>query len=214
MNILYLPLEFNRFFSAKKFPYPLGIGMVDGFSRNRVKHLTIPVAYGDQPWLYRLKDLIGDRKFDQVWLEVVHSIIPEQLLDYLTTLAPIRVGFIVESLTIDPNEFVNNLQGTQRRIDNMKRKLPYLTHLIVTDERDLSVYDTPTMLGIASIPERFVRIPMTTTDKAIFYGTIYGERKEWIERLKDRLNINPYSPEEDSGIPYMFDKLFAYSKYK
>lgn len=213
MNILHLPLEFNRFFSAKKFPHPLGVGMVDGFDCNGVEHLTVPVMYGNQLWLHRLKDLVGDRKFDQVWLEVVHSIIPEQLLGYITTLAPVRVGFVVESLTIDPNEFVSNPRGTQRRVDNMEQKLPYLTHLVVTDERDLSAFDTPTMLGIASIPEKFIRVPMATADKGVFYGTIYGERERWIRRLKNRLNINPRSPEEDSGIPYMFDKLFAYSNY-
>jgi len=207
MKILYLPLEFNRFFSARKFPYPLGVGMIEGF-RN-IERTTIPATYHSDMWLEHTKDIIGDRTFDQVWLEVVHSQMSDQFLNWLTELAPIRVGFIVESLTIAKDEFVSNPTGTQRRVDNTYQKLPYLTHCVVTDERDLVACNMPTMLGIASIPYRLIKTPSGTADNAIFYGTLYGDRSNWIKNLENMLNINPPSAEDQTPFPQWFDNLFT-----
>jgi hypothetical protein len=207
MKILYLPLEFNRFFSARKFPYPLGCGMVEGFKN--IEHLTIPALYNTPIKKSTIASIIGDQKFDQVWLEVVHSQMSDDLLDWLTTIAPIRVGFVVESLTIDPKEFISNQLGTQRRVDNLNQKLPYLTHCVVTDERDLNTLEIPTMLGIASIPQRLVKTPSGTADDAIFYGTLYGDRGAQIKDLEHTLNINPPSAEDSTGLPRIFDDLFV-----
>jgi len=207
ISILYLPLEFNRYFSAKKFPYPLGIGMVEGFKD--VQHITIPATYHADMWLKHVKDIVGDNKFDQVWLEVVHSQMSDEFLNWLTTIASVRVGFIVESLTIAPDEFISNSIGTRRRIDNMHQKLPYLTHIVVCDERDLKTFNKPTMLGITSIPERFIKQPSGTADNGIFYGTLYGTRQEWVSALEHKLTINPSSAEDETIFPQMFDELFG-----
>jgi hypothetical protein len=207
MKILYLPLEFPRFFSARKFPYPLGVGMVEGF--RDIEHLTIPALYDEPLTLNHLDHLIGEQTFDQIWLEVVHSKMSDELLEFLTKIAPVRVGFIVESLTIDPKEFISNAVGTQRRVDNTYQKLPYLTHAVVTDERDLTACNCPTMLGLASVPQRLVKVPNSTNDHAIFYGTLYGDRNELIKNLEGRLNINPPSAEDDTGLPQKFAHLFT-----
>ena len=213
MNILYLPIEFNRFFSAKKLAYPVGIGMVEGLEGNNIDSFTVPVMYHDQLWLHYLKELVGDQKFDQVWFEVVHSVIPSEVLEWLASLAPIRVGFIIESLTMAPQEFKDNPVGTQRRVDNLKYKLPYLTHVVVCDGRDVDTLAIPTILATASIPERLIRTPYSTLDKAIFYGTIYGDRGEWLKILEDRLIVNPPSAEDSSNLPRMFDQLFVRTNY-
>lgn len=211
MKILHLPLEFPRFYSARKFSYPLGIGMVEGFKN--ITHVTIPALYNIPSQLSDIKAIISDQKFDQVWLEVVHSQMSDELLTFLAEIAPIRVGFIVESLTIDPKEFISNQIGTQRRIDNTYQKLPYLTHIVVTDERDLRACNHPAMLGLASVPERLVKVPNSTSDNAIFYGTLYGDRDVLIKNLEYQLNINPPSAEDKTSLPQMFDKLFT-NKYE
>ena len=208
MHILYLPLEFESWFSAKKLAYPVGVGMTEGFSNNNIQHLTIPMLYNTDIWLSHIKAIVGDRKFDQVWLEVVHSIIPEAILEWITTLAPIRVGFIVESLTIAPEEFKDNLVGTQRRVINLNSKLPYLTHAVVCDERDLNKLNIPTMLYSTSIPERLIKPPNSTSDKPIFYGTPYGNRVDWLTALGNRVNINPPSEEDRGTLPSLFESLF------
>ena len=208
MKILHLPLEFERWHSAKKFAYSIGVGMIDGFESNHITHLTIPLSYTTDIWLRKIKQLVGNNTFDQVWIEVVHSIVPKPIMEWIASLAPIRVGFVVESLTIAPEEFKDNFVGTQRRINNLNSKLPYLTHAVVCDERDLHTLNIPTMLYSVSIPKRLVKLPSSTNDKAIFYGTPYGNRGEWLNILKDRLNINPPSDEDRSQFPIMFECLF------
>ena len=207
MKILHLPLEFNRFFSARKFPYPLGVGMIEGFKD--IAHITIPVFYNMRLQKGALETIIGDTKFDQIWLEVVHSQVSDELLDWLTTLAPIRVGFMVESLTMHPDEFISSPVGAQRRIDNFNQKLQYLTHCVVTDERDLAACHMPTMLGIASVPQRLIRTPSGTADDAIFYGTLYGDRGNQIKNLEYALNINPPSAEDATNLPQAFNNLLV-----
>lgn len=208
MNILHLPLEFHGWNSAKKFSYPVGVGMIEGIENNDVYHYTIPAMYYGGFWLNFIKEMVGDIKFDQVWLEVVHSIIPESTLEWLATIAPIRVGFIVESLTIDPNEFIDNQSGTQRRVDNLNLKLPYLTHALVCDGMDLNKFTIPTMLFAASVPERLVKPPSSMMGPALFYGTAYGERSNWLDKLNGYVLMNPPSAEINSNLPYMFEQLF------
>jgi len=181
--------------------------MVEGFKDT--EHITIPATYHTDIWLKHAKDIVGDTKFDQVWLEVVHSQMSEEFLVWLTEVAPVRIGFIVESLTIHANEFVSNPTGTRRRIDNLQQKLPYLTHTVVVDGRDLATCNIPTMLGITSIPERLVKQPSGTGDKAIFYGTLYGTRNEWANELAHKMIINPPSAEDNTPFPNMFDQLFS-----
>ena len=213
MRVLHLPLEFSSFFSAKKLSYPVGIGMVEGFEGNKISHLTIPIMYFDQLWLYKLKELVGDRKFDQVWLEVVHSSISEYTLEWLTSVAPVRIGFVIENMDITPGEFKDNPIGTQRRVDNLNQKLPYLTHTMVVNAIDVTNFNIPSMYCATSVPERSVRVSNSTSDNAVFYGTIYGERSEFAAKLKYYLNINPPSSEDNSNLPRLFEQLFATSEY-
>jgi len=213
MHILYLPLEFSSFFSAKKLSYPVCIGMVEGFETNRIEHLTVPIMYHTQLWLCKLKELVGGRKFDQVWFEVVHSVIPEDILEWLTSLAPVRVGFVIENMDITPEEYQINSIGTQRRVDNLNQKLPYLTHAMVMNASDIVTFNIPAMHCATSIPERSVRIPNSTSDKAVFYGTLYGRRREWATELNYCLNVNPPSTEDISNLPCLFEQLFATSDY-
>ena len=213
MNILYLPLEFSSFFSAKKLSYPVCVGMAEGFGHNKVKHLTVPVMYHTQLWLHKLKELVGGRKFDQVWFEVVHSVIPKDILEWFVSLAPVRVGFVIENMAITPEEYEINSPGTRRRVDNFNQKLPYLTHAIVVNVVDIANFDIPVMHYATSIPERSARVPNSTSGKAIFYGTLYGKRSEWATKLEQCLNINPPSSEDTSSLPHLFEQLFATSDY-
>jgi hypothetical protein len=127
----------------------------------------------------------------------------------VASIAPIRIGFVVESLSIAPNEFKDNPVGTQRRVDNLNSKLPYLTHMIVCDERDLYGFEIPTMRYSPSISKGLIKTPNCTNGKAIFCGTPYGDRGEWLNQLGNYLIINPPSAEEQSPFPRIFEQLFA-----
>jgi len=207
MKILYLPLEFGKWRSAKKLSYPTGIGLIEGFKD--IDHVTIPLMYHEDKWLKHIKELVGNQTFDQVWLEVVHSIVPNHILEWIASLAPIRVGFVVESLTIAPKEFIDNPIGTNRRVSNLNSKLPYLTHAVVCDARDLDKLEIPSFLFNAAIPERFIKTPNSTDAPALFCGTTYGDRSEWVKALGDLLVVNPPSAETKSYLPYLFEQLFT-----
>ncbi len=209
MSILYLPLEFASWHSAKKMSYPLSVGMLEGLEGNGEECLTLPVLYHEGIDFKLIKSIVGDRKFSQIWLEVVHSKLQPELLEWLTDVAPIRVGFVVESLTILPDEFENNREGTQRRVDNLEQKLPYLTHMLVTDDRDIDKFDIPTMLCVASVPDRLVQTPAPTSGNCVFYGTPYGERAEWIEQLGDIVTVNPPSPDSSATITSRHEMIFG-----
>ena len=211
MNILYIPLEFPRWYSAKKMPYPVGAGIADGFPRD-FNVTVVPTFYNSDLWLQYLNQITMGQSYDQVWLEVVHSVIPVQVLEYIKSLAPIRVGFMIESLTIHPDEYVNNPQGTKQREENLKMKLPYLTHAVVVDERDLSFFKIPAMFDVASVPEKMINSNVNSAalqyDKVIFFGTIYGERSKWVSALGDKLSINPQGDLEGStGLPTHYEQI-------
>jgi hypothetical protein len=204
MNILYIPLEFPKYFSAKKMTYPVGVGLAEGFV-GKVDFTVVPSFYNSGLWLEYLHQITMGQEYNQVWFEVVHSKIHLEILNYIKSLAEVRVGFVIESLTIHPDEYVNNPEGTKQREENLKEKLPYMTHAVVTDERDLAYFKIPAMLGIASVPESVidpnVNVNSSRTDKVMFYGTPYGERSSWVEKLGDRISINPQGNlEEQTGL--------------
>lgn len=216
MNILYLPLEFESYESARKWPYPLGVGLIEGFQANGINFTVIPMMYHQNIWMKFIKDIIIGTKFDQVWLEVVHSQFTQQNLEFIASLAPVRVGIIVESLTIHSDEWKTNAVGTQRRVDNVNMKMPYLTHLVVTDSRDVDAFDLPTLFDIAHVPDWFVRQPKpTTSEKISFFGTTYGERGEWISKLEASgigIDVNPHitktgAVEYSIGLPQRFEAM-------
>ena len=210
MNILYIPLEFPKYFSAKKMTYPVGVGLAEGFV-GKVDFTVVPSFYNEGLWLQYLHQVTMGQKYDQVWFEVVHSKMDPEVLNYIESLAKIRVGFVIESLTIHPDEFVSNPVGTKNREINLEDKLSYMTHVVVTDERDLSYFKIPAMLGIASVPEKMVAPDIyqlaVTSNKVMFYGTPYGERSAWIDKLGDKIAINPQGNLEDQagfGQKYQF----------
>jgi hypothetical protein len=211
MNILYIPLEFERYYSAKKMTYPVGVGLVEGFV-DKVDFTVVPTFYGSGMWLEYLQQITMGQKYDQVFLEVVHSNMNPAILDFISSLAPVRVGFVIESLTIHSDEYENNLQGTKNREDNLAMKLPYLTHLVVVDERDVNYAKIPTTFEVASVPESMIDVNLNKkaniSDKVIFYGTLYGERAKWVNVLGERALINPQEGlEEKGGIPQQYESV-------
>ena len=211
MNILYIPLEFPKYFSAKKLTYPVGVGLAEGFVA-KVDFTVVPTFYNSGLWLEYLHQITMGQSFDQVWFEVVHSKIPIAVLEYIKSLAEIRVGFVIESLTIHPDEYTTNPESTKNRETNLKAKLSYLTHAVVTDERDLQFFKIPTTFEIASVPEKMinpnVNEQVIKTDKVMFYGTSYSGRKQWIDALGDSILLNPQEGlEEKSGLPQEYQTI-------
>lgn len=213
MKILYLPLEFPNWYSAKKLTYSVGVGMCEG---TNIDFTVVPAMYTNNIWLNYLPQITAGQEYDQVWFEVVHSDMDEKVLQFIKTLAKIRVGFVIESLTIHPDEFKNNQVGTQKRVDNVKKKLPFMTHAVVADQRDTNAFEgIKTHWGISSVPESVVKdinIESTNDLRFTFYGTVYGDRQDWVDRMGSKLIVNPQGDLENaSGLPARYEELFRSS---
>jgi len=210
MNILYLPLEFPNFYSAKKLTYPVGVGLVEGFKG--MSFTVVPSFYNSDLWLQYLNQIVMGQEFNQVWIEVVHSKMSKETLDFIASLAPVIVGFMIESLTMHPDEYIASPEGAKNRDDNLAMKLPYLTHAVVTDERDLNFSTVPTTFEVASVPESMIDPNLNKkamdSDKIIFYGTTYGQRQKWVDLLGDKALVNPQGGLEDnSGVSQRFQTV-------
>ena len=103
LRILNLPLELTNLAASKRYGYSMSIGLDDAFQAAQADVLTVPalsVWPPDHPptrWLAHLKEIIGSRSFDQVWVEMQYSNLSPDLLDFLANLAPVRVGLMTES---------------------------------------------------------------------------------------------------------------------
>lgn len=188
LRVLFIPLEFKTWENASHFPYSGNYGFEEGFASNGMEYLTIPAIYettSDQraSWLNYARELCTGKNFDQVWLEIVHSKIDENFLDWLVTLAPIRIGFIWESLEMDPRELTNNPEGARRRRENLEKHLSYVTHVVAIDEKNVAHYNAQgpvpakRLWEAGIMPKRFIynEPPSAEHNYAVFFGGHFME---------------------------------------
>lgn len=220
LKVLLVTLEFRTWVNASHWSYPINLGLEGGLDANGVEYVTIPAMHevpssASTSWLSLARDICAGKQFDQVWFEVSHSNLDEQFLEWLTTVAPIRIGFIIESLETDPSEWITNPGGTQRRLKAVKDRLSYLTHVIAVDEADVDKFNAngpvSAMWLPGMVPERFIceQPPPPSINCGVFYGALYGERKNWLEHgaLKGLLVRPEASPEWATDLPRRFDEL-------
>lgn len=228
LRVLYIPLEFKTWQNASHLPYSGNYGFEEGFTANGMEYLTIPAFYETTSseqisWLNHARELCAGKNFDHVWLEIVHSRFDESFLDWIATIAPVRIGFVWESCEMHPDEIVNNPEGVKRRQANLERNFKFVTHVVAIDEKDVENFNTHNLVktkwlwDAGIMPERFIckELPSTPAPNncAVFYGSLYGERKKWLEHsaLKGLLVRPVASPEYSTNLPGLFDKLNATS---
>lgn len=229
LRVLYIPLEFKTWQNASHFPYSGNYGFEEGFAANGVEYLTIPAFYETTSseqisWLNHARKLCAGKNFNQVWLEMVHSRFDEDFLDWIAAIAPVRIGFVWESYEMHPDELVNNPEGVKRRRANLERNFKFVTHVVAIDEKDVENFNTHNLVkakwlwDAGIMPDRFIckELPSTPAPNncAVFYGSLYGERKKWLEHsaLKGLLVRPVASPEYNTNLPGLFDKLNATSE--
>ena len=198
--------------------YEWHLGIEEGLKANDVDFFTLVT-----PWIPRAKELCAGRTFDQVWInDITHTFEPggcgghqleEKDLEWLASLAPVRLGFLVESLEYTPEEHDSNPALAYARSMLVKTGR-YMTHIMTPDEKDLplirSIHAIPVSWFICPIPERFVskNITLPPQLKPVFRGTPYGERARWLELpvLKHLINREP-SADNFTNLPRLFDNL-------
>jgi hypothetical protein len=213
LRVLHLQLEFHRWQDARPWTYSVGLGLEEGLAAAGVQFLTLP-----SPWLPRAQEILAGQRFDQLWVEVVHqSSFDEGGLEWLASLAPVRVGLIGESLTYTSEdralwpELWPRLQQRQRLVT---RRLAALTHAVVTDERDAETLNLsgrlPAMWWPQAVPKRYIQAapPPPPDAPALFAGTAYGKRLEFLNHPSLAGLLAKFSSPEDRGIyPSLFEAL-------
>jgi len=201
--------------------YSCHLGIEEGLRANNVEVLTVT-----SPWFSCAKQICKGKKFDQVWINDIshvweHGNIGRAELEWLASLAPIRIGFCAESLEYSP-EINSAFPWFEKRRPTIELVLKYMTHGVCTDEKDAETITAqkgiPAIWAVlAAVPERYIiqRIPPPSRRMAIFCGTIYHERKKWLEyaQLKNLLSYQK-SPEDRTIYPLLFDKLHSVRVYR
>lgn len=215
---LLIQLEFPTWAQARSWSYATGLGIEEGLRASGLELVTLPAMCGRTPsdatsWIRYAGALCAGKSFDQVWMEIVHTELDEEFLDWVSSLAPVRIGFMGESLTYSPEAFAINplLQTRQSRVEKWMK---YFTHVLAFDEKDADDINarglSRALWWPAAVPQRCIRTETLEPPKgyATFYGALYGERLSWLNRPDLRgLLFRPASHEDDTRHPRTFDDL-------
>ena len=215
---LLIQLEFPTWATARAWTYSAGYAVEEGLTANGIECVTVPAIVNTpgsspQSWLFHARKLLDGKRFDQVWVWLVHSPLDDDCLEWLSTLAPVRVGVLMESLQYDEDDYrhVPPLRGRQALVE---RQIRYMTHVLAPDELDAESLNarqiTRALWWPCIVPARTITTPPTRPAhrKGVFHGTPYGARQQWISEpgLRDVMTFErPANP--PTYYQTMFDRL-------
>jgi hypothetical protein len=161
------------------------------------------------PWSSRMLEVLRGSTFDQIWVQIVHAKLSEELLHWMTEAAPIRVGFVQESLEYDDAVMSMRLEysKTPPWKERVRERGRFMTHIVACDEMDCVAINaeagTPALWWPQAVPERFVcrDIPDVADPRAVFAGRIYTVRAEVLQHPDVRRHIWVRTSLE-AGTPY------------
>lgn len=224
LKVLFIPFEGTHWAIARGVPYSAYLGLEEGFKASDAQCLTIPATWSSPAqsertaWLNRAKEICAGKRFDQVWVEILHTHLDDDILDWIAGLAPVRVGLLLESLTYNDEELAltRDIHGRQERIEH---RLKYITHLAAVDEKDVTEINARqlahAMWSPAAVAGRFVNEGETGApdNYATFIGNPYWQRGPWLEhsQLKGRL-VHMVSSENKTRYPNLFDWLNRFGR--
>lgn len=220
LKILYLPLEFASWDRGRSWTYATQLGLEEGFAANGVEFTTVP-AFSEMPgaqaegWCRMLERICNATSFDQVWFELVHTAMTPRIRDFLSQIAPVRVGLVAESLSYSEDIYKQYPQFVGRR-EKVLERVSQVTHVICVDEYDAADIDRNTAAHacwfVPAVPQRCVHLPhpVDPAMPALFTGSFYGVRSQWLElqELKGLLQ-HAVSPENSSNYPHIFNEMNA-----
>ena len=225
-KILFIPLEFQEWFRAKHLSYASFLGLEDGFRDSNLDVTILPAnirhsageGIGQQPgyWLDSIRTLCQGKKFDQVWVEVVHSNLDEDTLNFLASLAPIRIAMVGESLeyAVDVKNQHPHLAGRKSLVEG---RLRTFTHALVADEKDAADLNARGLIKAmwlpASIPEKCIGTIHALEPKgsAIFSDASERELSPWADQgtLSGKIHVQTIS-EKERPLAKQFDDIHAH----
>lgn len=215
-NILIIHLDFPRWRVARSWSYETQLGFNEGLSAYGCNVTTLinnrhHNSGLHESWFRSVRELVGSRKFDQVWAEVVHSEYSDDYLDFLAGLAPIRLAMIGESLRYTEEEY-GHAPVLRSRCAEVKKRLEYFTHVLSCDEKDADDIEVEcgikTLWWVLGLPSRSIAtaIEPPVYDQACFSGPVYGARGRFLAHPElSRLMLHLPPLEKQSKDPLWFD---------
>lgn len=219
MKILYVQHDMLVWASARQWSYTTHMAYVEGL--RAAGHEVLVLFTSCWSWA---KKILGDHRFDQVWINDVTHVLgqrpaweaPAPLVEadfaWLATLAPVRVGIVMETLHYDPSDYAE-VPELGRRVPLMQRAvLPHVTHFCVVDEADVRHVENWGAHAVwtpCHVPRRFFRAPLGAPHRpAVFIGSAYQRRAKYLQnpRLMTLLQFRK-SGEHETQVPAMFDQL-------
>ena len=182
-SILYMPLEFQTWEAgAHSWSYAANLAYVEGLKKAGADVTVVNTACTSNH-----KKLIGDRRFDQVWL---HGH-PRHMDDFsyrqwVADIAPVRLLLCGETVHYPAHEDIAS-PWLSSHATVYKKWEPFITHAAFVDQADIAHAKVPAMWWQQAVPERFIRKIRrpSTTQKALFVGTLYPPRDRWAWELAD-----------------------------
>jgi hypothetical protein len=216
-RVLLVPFECLGWQAARGWSYVGHYAIEEGLRAHGADVTVLPAWVGvsssdPSSWLRFARDLVGGQPFDQVWLWLVHAEFTPDFLDWIASLAPVRVGVLWESLEYSERECDLSEQLRERKRQTMAQMAP-LTHVLAVDERDvdeLTARGLPAFWLHNAIPARLIAesINPAPIPRTAFYGQVYGDRARYLRRAEmEGLVVRPQPSESTSVAPNYFDAL-------
>lgn len=214
-RILLVQVEFYTWSLARQWSYSWHLGIEEGLQSNGVEFLTLTT-----PWVSHAREICSGRQFDQVWVnDIAHfgdhnsGCGGESSLEWLSNLAPICIGFLVESMEYLSEEYKARPALLERK-RAIEKRFGHFTHIAAVDELDVTnvtmKLGKPALWLPPPVPERSIcrQISMPSSTFGLFCGTLYGERVRWLEHPDLRnLLCTQSSPENKSLYPLLYNRL-------
>jgi len=209
LRVLLIQQEFNYWWTGCKWGYYNHLGVEEGLWANNVELFTLTTH-----WLPWAQEICAKKKFDQVWInDLVHLDVEENFMQWVSDLAPVRLGFSIESFEYTADDYVL-FPGLKNRQAGIEMRLKYVTHLVAYDEKDAASLNRRGNLSAIwspqAVPKRyFTKFKRWDPEKpVVFRGTLYGERRKWLEHpvLKTMLTHTP-SPDKGTWYPFFYNSL-------
>ncbi len=181
-EILLVMLEFDNWEQARSWSYTGSYAFIDGFRENGHRCTLLPAIHGRAPdapdsFINHAERLLAGKTFDEAWIWCNHAAFDDRFWTWLKTVAPVRVGVVLESLNHSEEE-LEALPFLARRRDDAFACLPHCTHAIAADEADVleiqELFGIPTLWNVFMVPEDFIREDAPPAgDVAAFIGAAY-----------------------------------------